>query len=99
MRDELGERKAYLAKELTKLHESLTEISLKEELSEEPRGEYVILVEGAKEGASPLLSLSPEEHLEKVLAEGVDKKTAIKRVAAERGVPKDEIYKLTIGKE
>ena len=93
---ELGDRKAYLAKELTKLHETLTEVSLKDDLAEEPRGEYVILVEGAKETASPLLSLSPEEHLAKVLAEGVDKKTAIKRVASERGVPKDEIYQLTV---
>ena len=93
---ELGDRKAYLAKELTKLHETLTEVSLKDDLADEPRGEYVVLVEGAKETASPLLSLSPEEHLAKVLAEGVDKKTAIKRVASERGVPKDEIYQLTV---
>ena len=95
---ELGDRKAYLAKELTKIHENLIEISLKDELPEEARGEYVVLVEGEKETASPLLVLSPEEHLAKVLAEGADKKTAIKRVAAERGVPKDEIYKLTLKK-
>lgn len=94
--EELGERKAYFAKELTKLHETLLEISLSSDLSEEPRGEYVVLVEGVKESLSPDLALSPEEHLAKVLAEGVDKKTAIKRVAAERGVPKDEIYKLTV---
>jgi len=93
---ELGDRKAYLAKELTKLHETLSEVSLKDELTEEPRGEYVVLVEGAKETESPLLSLSPEEHLKRVLAEGLDKKAAIKRVAQERGVPKDEIYKLTL---
>ena len=93
---ELGERKAYLAKELTKIHESLTEVRLGDELAEEARGEYVIIVEGAPEGELPYLALSPEEHLAKVLAEGVDKKTAIKRVAAERGVPKDEIYKLTL---
>lgn len=91
----LGERKAYLAKELTKLHEKLIEITLSEGYPEEARGEYVILVEGKKEEA-PDLSLSPEEHLARYLAEGMDKKTAIKKVAAERGVPKDEIYKLTI---
>ena len=90
-----GERKAYLVKELTKIHETLTEIMLSEGYLEEARGEYVIFVEG-KEAEQPLLSLSPEEHLAHYLAEGMDKKSAIKKVAAERGVPKDEIYKLTI---
>ena len=94
---ELGDRKAYLAKELTKLHESLVETTLAAGCPEEPRGEYVILVEG-KEKENPLLSLSPEEHLARYLAEGMDKKSAVKAVASERGVPKDEIYKLTIGK-
>ena len=92
---ELGDRKVYLAKELTKLHENLIETTLAAGCPDEPRGEYVILVEG-KEAQNPLLALSPQEHLEKYLAEGMDKKTAIKTVAAERGVPKDEIYKLAV---
>ena len=91
----LGDRKAYLARELTKLYETLTEITLAGGYPEEPRGEYVIIVEG-KEETSPYLSLSPEEHLKAYLDAGMDKKSAIKKVAAERGVPKDEIYKLTV---
>ena len=93
----LGDRKAYLAKELTKLHEALAETTLASGCAEEPRGEYVILVEG-KEAENPLLSLSPEAHLAHYLDAGMDKKTAIKTVASERGVPKDEIYKLTVDK-
>lgn len=93
----LGERKAYLAKELTKIHETLIPITLAEGCPDEPRGEYVILVEGREEG-SPLLALSPKEHLAHYLDAGMEKKAAIKTVAAERGVPKDEIYKLTLGK-
>ena len=93
----LGDRKAYLARELTKLHETLTEITLAEGYPEEPRGEYVIFVEG-KEEISPYLSLSPEEHLRAYLEAGMDPKTAVKRVAAERGVPKDVIYQLTVKK-
>ena len=92
----LGDRKAYLARELTKLHETLTEITLAGGYDEEPRGEYVIIVEGGEAQASPYLSLSPEQHLKAYLDAGMDKKSAIKKVAAERGVPKDEIYKLTI---
>ena len=91
----LGDRKAYLARELTKLYETLTEITLAGGYPEEPRGEYVIIVEG-KEETSPYLSLSPEEHLKAYLDAGMDKKSAIKKVAAERSVPKDEIYKLTV---
>ena len=93
----LGDRKVYLARELTKLHETLTEITLANGYSEEPRGEYVILVEGQEE-TSPYLDLSPEEHLRAYLDMGMDKKEAIKKVAAKRGVPKDEIYQLTVKK-
>ena len=91
----LGDRKAYLARELTKLHETLTEITLAGGYDEEPRGEYVILVEVATQ-SSPYLDLTPEEHLKAYLDAGMDKKTAVKKVAAERGVPKDEIYQLTV---
>ncbi len=91
----LGDRKAYLTRELTKLHETLVETTLQAGSPEEPRGEYVILVEG-KEAVSPYLALSPEAHLAAYLAAGMDKKTAVKKVAAERNVPKDDIYKLTL---
>ena len=76
-------------------NETLTEITLAGGYDEEPRGEYVILVEGAAQ-SSPYLSLSPEEHLKAYLDAGMDKKTAVKKVAAERGVPKDDIYQLTV---
>ena len=92
---ELGDRPVSLAKELTKLHERLERTTLAEGYPEEPRGEYVIIVEG-KTAENPLLSLTPEEHLAHYLDAGMDKKTAIKTVASERGVPKDEIYRLTI---
>lgn len=92
--DSLGERTACAVREITKLHESVIRFRLSEGYPEEPRGEYVILVEGAvKEDFS---ALSPEEHLERYLSSGMDKKEAVKRVARERKVPKDEIYKLVI---
>jgi len=93
--EELGDRTAYLVKELTKIYEGFITISLKDGVPEEPRGEYVVIVEGAS-GENPLLSLSPKDHLAHYLAQGIEKKEAIKKVASERGVPKDEIYKLTI---
>lgn len=93
--DLLGDRKVYLAKELTKIHERLVVTTLAEGYDEEARGEYVLIVEG-KEAENPLLALSAEEHLRRYLDEGMDKKSAIKKVASERGVAKDEIYRLTI---
>lgn len=91
----LGDRKAYLAKELTKLHETLLETTLAAGCPDEPRGEYVVIVEG-REATNPLLDLSPADHLAHYLDAGMDKKAAVKAVASERGVPKDEIYRLTI---
>ena len=92
---ELGDRTAHLVKELTKIYEGFTTIRLGEGVLEEPRGEYVLIVEGAST-ENPLLTLSPEEHLRHYLDMGMDKKEAIKKVAAERNVPKDSIYKLTL---
>lgn len=90
----LGDRKVVVARELTKLHESVTECSLLDFECEE-RGEIVLVIEGAKE-ENTLLSLSPEEHLAACLAAGMSEKEAVKKVAAERGVPKNEIYRLTV---
>lgn len=100
-----GERKISLCREITKLNEEVLRLTLAEAVEyyeiNEPRGEFVLVVEGASEdGAdgekSPLLSLTPEEHIEHYINEGLSKKDAIKAVAKDRGVPKSEIYKYTI---
>ena len=90
----LGDRKVYAVREMTKLHECVQESTLLSFECEE-RGEIVLVVEGAGE-KNALLDLSPEEHLAAYLDEGMEKKEAVKRVASERGVPKNEIYKLTL---
>jgi 16S rRNA (cytidine1402-2'-O)-methyltransferase len=100
-----GERKISLCREITKLNEEVLRLTLAEAVEyyeiNEPRGEFVLVVEGASEdGAdgekSPLLSLTPEEHIEHYINEGLSKKDAIKAVAKDRGVPKSKIYKYTI---
>lgn len=94
----LGDRQACAVREITKLHESVEHFDLSDGYPGEPRGEYVLLVEGAA-GKEDEEQLTAEEHLEKYLAAGMDKKEAVKLVAKERGVPKNEIYKLTLDKE
>ena len=93
----LGDRKAAAVKEITKIHERTEFFRLKDGLNAEPKGEYVLIVEGAKENAEAL-TLSEEEHIKMYIDSGMDKKDAIKRVAKERGVPKSSLYKYTIEK-
>lgn len=89
-----GDRKAVAVKEITKIHESVVRFNLKDGLGEEPKGEFVILVEG-KEEENSLLSLSEKEHIEHYIKLGLDKKEALKKVAKERGVSKSALYKYT----
>lgn len=98
----LGDRTVAICREMTKIHEEITHTTLKkavEHYSEvQPKGEFVLVVEGisaealAEENRKDVLSLSVEEHFNRCLGEGLTEKDAMKRVAAERGVPKREIY-------
>ncbi len=91
----LGERRAVAVKEITKIHESTVAFNLSQGLPLEPKGEYVLLVEkGVQENAN--LSLSEKEHVKLYLAQGMDKKQALKQVAKERGVSKSSLYKYTV---
>lgn len=90
-----GDRKAVAVKEITKLHERIEHFSLKDGITQEPKGEYVLLVEGGEEENNMLL-LSEKEHIELYIKKGFDKKEALKMVAKERGVSKSSLYKYTI---
>lgn len=91
----LGDRPLTVVKEITKLHEAVEETTLAAGFTGDTRGEFVLIVGGfeAKENWD---SLTVEEHLSAYLKLGLDKKEAVKRVAAERKVKKDEIYKVAI---
>ncbi len=90
-----GERKACAVREITKIHEESRAFLLSEGLDGEKRGEYVLLVEGAR-AENPLNLLTAREHVKKYMDEGLDKKEALKRAAKDRGVSKSELYKETI---
>lgn len=94
-----GERRAALCRELTKVHEEVirgTLDELKEYYTEaEPRGEFVIVVEGA--GEAPAEEYTPEQaaQLAQGFADGGERLSdACKRAADLTGVPKREIYRL-----
>ncbi len=91
----LGDRAAVAVKEITKIHERVERFNLKDGYPAEPKGEYVLMVEGAKPSTA-YMDLTEEEHIAKYISEGMDKKEALKRVAKERGVSKSSLYKYTI---
>lgn len=100
-----GERRISLCRELTKLNEEVIRITLSEALKmyteKEPRGEYVLIVDGfsgeriVKEDEE-LLGLTPAMQVERYVAEGMPRMDAIKKAAKMRGMSKSELYKLLI---
>ncbi|MBO5945218.1 MAG: 16S rRNA (cytidine(1402)-2'-O)-methyltransferase [Clostridia bacterium] len=105
MAEVFGEdRHVSLCRELTKLNEEVERVTLGGAVrlydTKEPRGEYVLVVEGAPEGAAPArcdeVILDPKAEVEKYIGEGLSKMDAIKKVAKACGVPKSEIYNLMI---
>ncbi len=92
----LGERNAAAVREITKIHEESVSFLLSEGLPGEKRGEYVLLVEGAKETENPLNSLSETEHIRYYMSQGLDKKEALKRAAKDRGVSKSDLYPFSV---
>ncbi len=98
----LGERKITLCRELTKKFETILPTTLEQALeyykTEEPRGEYVLVLEGKsleekrQEEISSWENMTIEEHMAYYENQGMDEKSAMKQVAKDRGVGKREIY-------
>ena len=94
----LGDRECTLAKELTKVHETFFRGSIGSILEEIklniPKGEYIILIKGEKsKKENDLNKLSLEEHFSYYEKQGFNKKDIIKKIAKDRNVTKNEIYK------
>ncbi len=100
------QRSLTICKELTKKHETFIKTTLGEALdiykNEEPRGEYVLIIAGKpveeiqQEKNALWQDITVEEHLQKYLDEGMSKKDAAKQVAADRGLPKRDVYAISI---
>lgn len=102
LEEALGDRKITLCRELTKKFETILPTTLEEALrkyeTEEPRGEYVLVLAGKsreekkKEAIAAWEDMSIEEHMAFYEKTGMDPKAAMKQVAKDRGVGKREIY-------
>lgn len=99
MLDVLGDRRISLAREITKINEEVRRTTIAEALAyykeNLPKGEFVLVVEGAehKEETKFWENMSVKEHFEFYAAGGAERMDAIKKVAADRGVAKNVIYK------
>ena len=97
------ERRISLCRELTKLHEEVRRTTLGEAAAwyeaNPPRGEFVLVVEGAPETAAA--APAPEDALARVAElreQGLSLRDAVKQAAKETGLPKNELYDRAVGK-
>lgn len=98
----LGERRITLCRELTKKFETVFATTLEEAIryyeENEPKGEYVLVIEGLdrrllkKEEQKEWEKLTIEEHMKIYEEQGIERKEAMKRVAGDRGISKREVY-------
>ena len=99
----LGDRRISLCRELTKLHEEAVLTTISEAITyyenNDPRGEYVLVIEGKDIEASKAEDqakweeMSIRDHMDVYLEQGIDRKEAMKKVAADRGISKRDVYR------
>lgn len=98
----LGNRKACLGREISKLHQEYERGTLSElgerYLEKVPRGEYVIIVEGKsseliqEEMEAKFSEISIEEQVGQYMEAGLSKMEAVKKTAKERRLKKNDVY-------
>ncbi|MCI5792071.1 MAG: 16S rRNA (cytidine(1402)-2'-O)-methyltransferase [Lachnospiraceae bacterium] len=93
-----GDRRIALCREMTKKHEEVMRLTIAEAIKTEPRGEYVLVIEGRdrdeliKEKTESFLSMSVKEHVQSYIDKGLSEKDAMRAAAADRGISKRDIY-------
>ena len=97
----LGDRRVALVRELTKIHEEVVRTTLAEAIERytqtPPRGEFVLVVEGAAPTEQPPMTVDEAEALAReYLAQGMSPSEAAKTAAAETGLKKSDIYRRII---
>ena len=103
LREAFGaDRRISLCRELTKLHEEVRRTTLGEAVdyydANPPKGEFVLVVEGAphQEPERVTLEAGGERMVQLMESEGLSRKEAAKRVAAETGLGKNELYQKSL---
>ena len=92
-----GDRKIAIVREITKIHETVMRLSLSEAIAfykeNEPRGEYVLIIEGAKEQIDTYTLQDAVNLAKKLVQNGASTSSAAKEAAEITGIKKSDIYK------
>lgn len=91
LRENLGNRKLYAVKEITKVFETVYEGNLENPAIENAKGEFVLVVEGGKPAKTDPVSLVSE-----LMKEGFSHSEAVKEAAKITGCNKKELYAKTL---
>ena len=92
----LGDRECAVVREITKLYEEVTYSTLAKGYNGVEKGEFVLLVKGKGENENPLNEMTVKEHLVYYISQGISKPDAIKMVAKDRNLKKNEVYKIAL---
>lgn len=91
-----GERKISLCRELTKIHEEFVRLTIDGAIAKyeetPPKGEFVLVIEGAPEEIEDYSSVSVKDHVMRYIESGMSEKDAMRAAAKDRGVKKSDIY-------
>lgn len=91
-----GERKISLCRELTKIHEEFVRLTIDGAIAKyeetPPKGEFVLVIEGAPEEIEDYSSVSVKDHVMRYIESGMIEKDAMRAAAKDRGVKKSDIY-------
>lgn len=109
LHETFGDRKIALCRELTKINEEILRTTLGRAVAlyreKEPRGEYVLILEGGEEAGAPALSsapsptetMTPEERVAYYSrTQNLPRMAAIKLAAKEMGISKSELYRMLL---
>lgn len=104
LKDILKDRKIVIAREITKIHEEYIRGTVDEifKIVDNLKGEMILIIdknENINKIEDDLNNLTLEEHYEFYKNQGLEKKEIIKKIAKDRNVNKNEIYKMFINKE
>ena len=96
-----GNRPLSLCRELTKLHEEVVRTTLSEALERytenPPKGEFVLIVAGAKPEEKEIPSeTDAAARLAELIAQGLSRKDAVKQAAKELGLSKNAVYEIAL---
>lgn len=107
--DAMGDRNITLCRELTKKFESVMPTTFADAIAwyeeKEPRGEYVLVIEGRsreeKKKAAQMSwqEMSVAEHVKLYERQGMDRKSAMKQAAKDRGISKRDVYQILLEDE